>query len=290
MNCKDIRPVEELLDNGNRLAMQGNFQGAIAYYDQGLEELGSSYAHEGLLDDTNLKLIVATDALKNKEFQRAAKIKERVLESRIAVFKNKYPGQGAGLHYHLYPESFESLITDRTTELGAHMSNSSRTHALLPPFPRTAQSALVLTAPDRLVVVTADLSTFSWQLVQLPIAFVTMLNTEQQRRFYEQYIHMRDVATGKEFTFFADVQKYDLKMPAEPSVGPDGAFMGEPVTYDILYFSTGLPLYSATYDVHVRIADVRSNICRIHIQLYKNDRLVIAKGPSHSLLGFFCGA
>lgn len=33
---------------------------------------------------------------------------------------------------------------------------------------------------------------------------------------------------------------------------------------------------SATCDVHVRIAGLRLNTCRIHLQLNDNDRLVIA--------------
>lgn len=65
------------------------FVNALHFLDQGLESLGDIYLHNGLLDDSGMKLVLARSKESQGDLETAAHIMRRVLESRLAAYRDK---------------------------------------------------------------------------------------------------------------------------------------------------------------------------------------------------------
>lgn len=89
-HCNDIKLVQNLIEQGEKAMLHQNFTKAITCFDQGLEQIGTSYYSDNLTDDTDLKLMVAAEFQKEKDFEKAARLKHRMLLIRLELFKQKY--------------------------------------------------------------------------------------------------------------------------------------------------------------------------------------------------------
>ncbi|ANH67401.1 hypothetical protein [Mitsuaria sp. 7] len=63
-----------------------DFGSAAQILDDGLGILGDAYLYEGLVDDTGMKLVLAEVEESKGAFEAAAKMKGRVLDSRLIAF------------------------------------------------------------------------------------------------------------------------------------------------------------------------------------------------------------
>lgn len=64
---------------------RGDSQRANARFDLALSNLGSAYRRRGLLDDSGMKLVLASAEENKGRLTKAAGIKRRVLESRLQL-------------------------------------------------------------------------------------------------------------------------------------------------------------------------------------------------------------
>lgn len=160
--------------------------------------------------------------------------------------------------YALYPRQFERLIEDRSTELSALMHTSERWHDLLPEFPLSPVLKMKLHCPSR-ITITTHAETFSWDDVQFPITFMTLLDDRHwQMRYDRQIVFLKDCDTKKIYAFCPDIRKHDL-LPEKP-VSPLGpGYISANFTYNIFYFYKALPRRSAIYEIWVQLGDIISN-------------------------------
>ena len=85
-----IVTVEALYARGQEAYGKHDFTGAIALFEEAITLLGDSYYHDNLLDDTDMKLMLADSFKKDGELEKAARIKGNMLSNRITVWKEKY--------------------------------------------------------------------------------------------------------------------------------------------------------------------------------------------------------
>lgn len=82
-----------MLESGRDILKEkksGNEKKAIELFKSGIETLGVLYKHPDLIDDTEMKLILAENNLQNEKATEAVVLFERVLESRLTVYEEHY--------------------------------------------------------------------------------------------------------------------------------------------------------------------------------------------------------
>jgi tetratricopeptide (TPR) repeat protein len=83
MNIHDNAEADFTL--GSTLLSQGRYAEAITAFQKGISLIGSSYARPEVIDDTNMKLLLAEDSLRKGNAKVAATLFSRVLESRLSL-------------------------------------------------------------------------------------------------------------------------------------------------------------------------------------------------------------
>lgn len=78
--------------------------------------------------------------------------------------------------YFLYPPEYGELVEDWSSEFSALGNNSQRLHDLLPKFPATSGLKIELVCPSDIKIYTNDPLNFSWDDVQFPISFISILD------------------------------------------------------------------------------------------------------------------
>jgi hypothetical protein len=63
------------------------YRNALSELDAGLSHLGKDYAGPKVIDDTGLMLVAAQAEFDKKRWSRAIMLRQRVLESRLTLFK-----------------------------------------------------------------------------------------------------------------------------------------------------------------------------------------------------------
>lgn len=71
-------------------ALGEKYESAIRAFESGLEALGDRYTGPDLLDDTGAKLILAESVRAHGDLRQGATLTERVLESRIAAYAQRF--------------------------------------------------------------------------------------------------------------------------------------------------------------------------------------------------------
>jgi hypothetical protein len=79
-----------VLTHARNLAQRGQFREAVAAYRVGVERLGDHYLHEGLIDDTGMKQLLAESNAAEGNWQAAANVYDRVLEARLQVYAQRF--------------------------------------------------------------------------------------------------------------------------------------------------------------------------------------------------------
>jgi hypothetical protein len=90
MSCNDIQDVEIMLLESRKLAKDKDFIRALFLLDKGLNFISDSYYSSGIVDDTGLKLTLAENYQKQNDLQRATVIKDRMLNTRLELFREKF--------------------------------------------------------------------------------------------------------------------------------------------------------------------------------------------------------
>lgn len=85
-----IESIEKIAAKSNAAIQAKNYKQAMHYLDQGLEAMGNSYDFEGLSDSTDMKLFIAEDFQKEGKLEDAANLKQKILDIRIKLYKQKF--------------------------------------------------------------------------------------------------------------------------------------------------------------------------------------------------------
>lgn len=91
-NLSHVQLVEALahLQRGRDWAASGHLDAAIEAYEHGIESLGAAYSTPDLVDDTEMKLILARSAKEKGNRAQAAALLERALEARTQAYAERF--------------------------------------------------------------------------------------------------------------------------------------------------------------------------------------------------------
>jgi hypothetical protein len=89
-NHDAYREAMRLLGEAAELAFAGRLMHAIGRFGLALRALGDRYSDLHVLDDSEMKVIVAEQYEKRGDLQAAAQLLEKVVEARLGMYRKKY--------------------------------------------------------------------------------------------------------------------------------------------------------------------------------------------------------
>lgn len=190
--------------------------------------------------------------------------------------------------FHLFPEEYEILIEDRSTETNARINSSKRLHRLLPEVIKIPENYIKLSCPDKLSVFTPNLLSFTWDDVQFPITFLALLNLKYWIYMYEkQFVFLKNMYNGEIFSFWPDIRQHDQEMPTPMIPMQQHGYKTTHFTYNIFYFFNELPKYSTEYEIWVAIDDLESNHKKFTLDIFMDNMRVL---PPEDKQAVSCGS
>jgi hypothetical protein len=78
------------LNSGKAWQEGERFEAAIRDFRNGLEVIGEEYASPEVIDDTSMKFMLSQTQIRDRQYEQAAAVLERVLETRLNLFAKKY--------------------------------------------------------------------------------------------------------------------------------------------------------------------------------------------------------
>lgn len=89
MTTHTIEAAEFEFDNANRLVEAHDWVGANGCLKRGLADVGDDYVPDGVIDETGTRLVLADAKEREGDLPMAIRLRQRVLENRIALWKQK---------------------------------------------------------------------------------------------------------------------------------------------------------------------------------------------------------